>query len=80
MITQYKSTFVLPHGLIPLRETPVLLGGGTEYGGEVRPQKRGSLLKNNISQNKGIKMSFVECVTAVLQGKHTLERGGMQIV
>lgn len=37
-------------------------------------------MKKNIIQNKGIKMNFVECVTAVLQGKHTLERGGMQIV
>lgn len=46
----------------------------------MRPHKRGSLMKKNIIQNKGIKMNFVECVTAVLQGKHTLERGGMQIV
>lgn len=37
-------------------------------------------MKKNITQNEGIEMSVVECVTAVLLGKHTLERGGMQIV
>lgn len=37
-------------------------------------------MKKNIMQCKRIKMSVVECVTAVLLEKHTLERGGMQIV
>lgn len=32
-------------------------------------------MKKNITHSKGIKVSVVECVTAVL-----LERGGMQIV
>lgn len=37
-------------------------------------------MKKSVIHNKGIKIGFVECVTAVLQGKRTLERGGMQIV
>lgn len=37
-------------------------------------------VKKNTIQSKGIKMSIVECVTAVLPEKNTLERGGMQTV
>lgn len=47
---------------------------------EIRPHKREFLVKKNITQSKGIKMSIVECITAVLLGKHTLEMGDMQIV
>lgn len=47
---------------------------------EIRPHKREFLMKKNTTQSEGIKMSVVECVTAVLVGKHSLERGGMQIV
>lgn len=48
---------------------------GAEYEGEVRSHKRGSLVKKSVIQKKGIKIGFVECVTAVLQGKRTLEKG-----
>lgn len=47
---------------------------------EIRPHKREFLMKKNTIQSKGIKMSIVECVTAVLPEKNTLERGGMQTV
>lgn len=47
---------------------------------EIRPHRREFLMKKNIIQSKGIKMSIVECVTAVLLEKSTLERGGMQTV
>lgn len=47
---------------------------------EISPHKREFLVKKNITQHKGIKMSVVECITAVLLGKHTLEGDDMQIV
>lgn len=47
---------------------------------EIRPHKREFLMKNSTAQSRGIKMSIVECVTAVLLEKHALERAGIQIV